>query len=559
MATRPVPSLPFLGRNIVLADKQSGVWPIAALFMCAMLQLSLVLTRAINWDEFWHYTMLQQLQDGTLAKPLQTFYLRLLGWIELVPGSVIDQIIAARSALLVCELIAAVAVAGIAIRFTDKVTGLLCALAYLSAGYVLQHGFSYRTDPIAAALLASALYALLVLRLRTPAVLLIGALMGLAAMITIKSVLYAPAFLGIAWLRWSEAGRAPAVLLRLAACALAGGGTFALVFAAYSLSMPVGSSEGARDTVSTSVEWMFLLGDLPFLGYVKGAALLAPLQAALIAATPFLLPRSELKFAEKVAIGGLLAPLLTLCVYTNTAPYYYVFMLPPVIAASAIAIKRARRYVSVSILSLLLALNALFVWMQENPRPLVVQRQLLGVAERTFREPVAYFDYSGFLGRFPKANGLVSSWGVKMYHEGTVPTLRETMEQRPVPLIMENHPSFTALLRGAGPVPEFNDADVAAIRSTYQHFWGPYWLAGTTIPRGTAPFSFELLVPGEYTLHGGAVTLDGRSRWPGDVIKLERGAHRAAGNRAATVQLRWGNRIETPTEAEPTGPMWVGF
>src|SRR6185437_9996812 len=101
-------------------------------------------------------------------------------------------------------------IAKLAARFAGRTTGLLCALAYLSAGFVLQHGFSFRFDPVDAALLMSA-----------RGVLLFAALGGLAAAYTIKCVLYAPAFAGLAWLRWSEAEDKQRFAMNLAA-AIAG-------------------------------------------------------------------------------------------------------------------------------------------------------------------------------------------------------------------------------------------------------------------------------------------------------------------------------------------------
>ena len=102
------------------------------------------------------------------------------------------------------ELLAAASIAGISARFTDRVTGLICAAAYISGGFVFQHGFSFRADPMAAGLLMASLWLLLSSRMRWPAIFAVGLMLGTSAMITIKIILFAPAFAGVAWLRWKE-------------------------------------------------------------------------------------------------------------------------------------------------------------------------------------------------------------------------------------------------------------------------------------------------------------------------------------------------------------------
>ena len=100
-------------------------------------------------------------------------------------------------------------------------SALLCALAYLSAGYVFRHGTSFRFDPPATALLMSAAWITLCRPLQARWIAATGLLLGIATVLTIKSVLYFPVFAGIAWLRWTEAQRSIAAALRLAAIGLA--------------------------------------------------------------------------------------------------------------------------------------------------------------------------------------------------------------------------------------------------------------------------------------------------------------------------------------------------
>src|SRR3546814_17440298 len=62
------------------------------------------------------------------------------------------------------------------------------ALAYLTGGYVFQHGFSYRADPMAAAFLMGSLWLLLSSRLDAKAIIAAALLAALALLTTIKVV-----------------------------------------------------------------------------------------------------------------------------------------------------------------------------------------------------------------------------------------------------------------------------------------------------------------------------------------------------------------------------------
>jgi len=137
--------------------------------------------------------------------PLQTLHVRAFAWLAAIDIAGVDQIRIARLFMLLAQIVTCGAIIMIARRFVTLPFALLCALAYLSSGYVFQHGWSFRTDPLATALSMSALAILTQSRLDWKALLAFALLMGTAFMVTIKIVLFAPAFAGIAWLRWSEA------------------------------------------------------------------------------------------------------------------------------------------------------------------------------------------------------------------------------------------------------------------------------------------------------------------------------------------------------------------
>lgn len=537
-----------------------AAWPLAALLLVLALQLPLVLNRAINWDEFWHYSQVELLAQGTLTQPLMTLYTRAFAWVTRLPGTGVDHIIIIRLFMLACELVTLAAITGIAARFADRATALLCALAYLSAGYVFQHGTSFRFDPPAAALLTGALWVLLRRPLDARAILGTGLLVGAAMMLTIKSVLYAPAFAGVLWLRWSEHGRSPAYAARVVATGAAALAAFAVIYLLHARGLAGDTGGEAGKVVSRSAGKMFSLGWQPYWPHALKGAALAPVLTVLIALVPVLLWRDRRPAAERLALLGLWLPITTLLFYHNTAPYYYAFMLAPVAAACSVALPVLTGRYGAAKVAGAFALGAVMVSAIEPENPIDRQRQIQRAAERIFGGPVAYFDSPAMLGRFPKANAFMTPWGTEQYLAGGYPSLAEQMRRSAVPLVVEDDTMFTAALRTRDAVPHFLPEDLALLRGTYRHFWGPFWIAGVDLPAGAAAVPFEVRVPGPYTLRGTAgAVIDGVALRPGAVIELARGRHLASGDRAAPLQLIWGRNLRAPVEPAPAEPYFMPF
>src|SRR3990167_6528645 len=226
-------------------------------------------------------------------------------WVPALPGNAVDHVVLIRLFMFGCELVTLACVASIAMRFSDKTTGLLSALAYLSAGYVLQHGTSFRFDPQATALLMASLWVLLSRPASLPWMLFAGVLGGLAGLTTIQSVLYAPAFAGVFWLRWTEAGKDRAYLKAVATMVAAAALTFVVAYAFHASNISEASGRGAKDIVGASAEKMFSLTTHPYWRHNVKGAIFSPATTLLVLAVPVVLLRSDRPGAERVALAGL--------------------------------------------------------------------------------------------------------------------------------------------------------------------------------------------------------------------------------------------------------------
>jgi len=547
---------PVARRTMAQPSAASIVWPIAAIVLMMALHFSNALGRAINWDEFYHYSLIHQLLGGQLAKPLQTLHSGLFSWVTLLPGDNIAQIIAARIGMLGFTIATAYATYALARGFTDRPTALLCALAWLSAGFVLQHATSFRTDAMAAALLMGSLAIMTNSRLRVRDSLACAALAALAALITMKSVLYAPAFAVIAFLRWQEADRTAQATLRLAALAIMVPVLFGLFYLVYSSILP--GSYDSQAVAAGSAKKMFQVLALPYWHHAVKAALTAPVLTIAIAMLPIALWKAKaFTRDEKTAITGLALPLTSVLFYHNSAAYYYVFILPPVAVASCVSLRILTNRYSVLAVSIVLSLTALSVWFIEERDNLDKQRRIVAAADEIFGTPVAYFDFPGMIGHFPKANGFLTPWGAEAYRNGFGTSMSATLEEKAVPLVLENDPAFTEALRGRGEVPMLLDQDVALLRDTYIPFWGPYWLAGETLPMA-ARRRAQIRVPGTYTVRDGALSIDGLLYLPGEVVNLKRQTYLLT-TFEDPARLIWGERLSAPNMPPPQEPYWTQF
>lgn len=538
----------------------SALVPAIGLLLALGLQLHLALTRSINWDEFFYLSQVHEFARGELKQSLQTFHVRIFAWLPNlgIPG--VDQIIAGRSVMFVAELITCASIICIARQFVNLTSALVCALAYVSVGYVFQHGFAFRADPLAISLSMAALAILACSRLLWVHLLSFAVLIGIAAMVTVKIILLAPAFAGIAWLRWTETALSFERAIRITT-----GPILALIFSGLIFvwhSAGIASSDQAAELVKHSGGRMFFLG----VGVNWSYAIFALLKGIPFAiALCFLIAslRDKLRFtsAQKIALLGLALPLSSLLYYNNTYPYFYAFMLAPVAASLAGAMPALEERYGLNKIVLLMALNASLIWFVDGESRLNKQRQIQIAANEMFAEPVNYFDFPGFLPEHRKSNFFITVWGMKNYQEGLVPTFLEIMMEKPVPLVAAIDPAHNASLLGAMEKTErqhlFAPQDRIALQSTYRHVWGPLYVAGKTVSAGQS-LSWNVLVPGTYTVEGKLI-IDGKAYQDGDLVVLDRGQIYLTAPKSTRGGLLWGDHIKVPDTPAPERPYWTGF
>ena len=543
------------------AVDQSRAWRwIAGAFIVAiLLQLELVFNRPANWDEFFHLSEAHAFHNGHLTEVLQVLYARAFFWLPILPIDSIGQMRIARLFMLGFELATVLSIYGVARHFIDRIPAALAALAYLTGGYIFQHGFSYRADPMAAAFLTGAMWILVSSRMGPKAVLAAAVLGALALLSTIKIIFYVPAFAALAWLRWRDSALPRAMLMRLLAL---GAATilFSLLFLAASFfSLPDDGGNSVARTVSTSGTMMFDEGLFPRAGYILGAIATAPLLAALLMATPSALFRAQIDSGRRIVLFALLLPLASVVIYRNAFPYFYVFIVPPAAVAATFAVKAIQERISVSTLCIAFVANALIMSLATPRGVLDNQREVIVAVHRIFPEPVAYFDFPGMIVDYPKANFFMTTWGMRKYWDGKEAPFVDVMARTTVPLLILNDATLTSNQTGPAPAHVLLPADGRALREAFIPHWGPLWVAGRRFAAESAAQDFTIYVPGTYTLEASAARIDGRLVATGQTVVLERGTHRFEPVVAGETRLRWGNHLSRPSAPYAGGPVFKDF
>ena len=533
------------------ATRQSAV-AFAALAFIALLQVVLLTRKGINWDEFFHLTEIYRFRTGTLTHPLQTFWVRPLAWVLDVPGTSVDHILIVRAFMQVAALLTAAGIFAVARRFAGPTAALLCAAAYLSAGYVFTQAFAYRADPLAAACLVWVLWVAGEERLTWGRVALGAALTALAGLFTIKSAFWIVPIAGYAlWALWPlPRAEQVARIGRLAVLAGGGAALFAIALALHGAGLPSDTAEASAQGLNSAGSVVFSEGLFP-----QGRFLLRQIGIGLPFAILALLAVREWRGADGsartlVLLAGLYGMLLTLVVYRNAYPYYFVFLLPPVAIALAPLLQKVTARGAAPLYALIFAANAAILFMLDPAEPLPNQRIVQQGVREVFPEPVTYVDFSGRIGDYPRAvDFMTSGWGLRKYRERGAPEIADRAAREQIPFLLANHPVLIAALEGKSAKEELLPRDARFIRQNYIHHWGPLFVAGKKLSPGVQTIRIE--VPGTYTLEDAPVRIDGRDFAPGKAVSLRRGLYRIEADAPAI--LRWGDHLPQPSLAPPRG------
>jgi hypothetical protein len=527
----------------------------------------------INWDEFLNLSWIYDYQRGELSAVLHTVYVHWFGWLAAVSSNEVDQIIAARVVMFALNAATAWLIFRICRAFFSRTASLLAVLAYLSFSFVFRHETAFRTDAMSTFLLMSALWLVVCSRLNLWRALLAGALIGLAGLVTVKSIFYAPIFAAVLIGRVLLAEDRRAALLRALTVVLAALAGFAVLYGMHAASL-AGIDQFAPFVVraygkTIGEQSLFPQGYWLRISIIENFVFWIVLLTGTAIALLNMVQTNGRERIRWFMVSSFAAILVTLVFYLNAYPYYYVFMLAPAVvlcAATADQLPSSRRVPALAIVTVIFAGTIMANYARVLTQDNAGQRTLLAGIHEMFPEPVAYIDRCSMISRYSKKGFFMASWQMAEYWDAGEPVMRKAILDGQPRFLLANSPYLdlsrppsSAQASDRGLFRE--DADVLA--GNFIPHWGPVHVAGKSLAlSSTAPEKeFEILIDGPYTLEGdGPVLIDEHELAPGAVVELEKGMHAielvaAEGN----FVLRWGRGLHRPKAPPPQDPIFRGF
>lgn len=535
----------------------------------------------VNWDEFYFLSLVHQHKSGLLSNQLQTFHVHLFGWLAMVSDNEMHQIFAARVAMWLLSIASGGLLYRLARMFCSKPAALMSVLFYFGFSHVVDHGLSFRYDPICAFLFLASLNFLLAADKSRYHVPLSAALTAVAVMVSIKSALYFATIGTIFVARFLfEANRA-AVAKAALMYALVFTGSFLVLYLVHKAALASGSlnDPGAyMKTVGDKVVFSqpLLVRTNTFINALtQNGPVWVFVLLGLLKTAHDLCKGTDRKNA--IVLASFATPLLSLLFYRNAFAYFYVFVMPAAVvlggAFADVLISRVRRSGSKA-LSLVLGGTALMIfgsvlgdYIRKLPDQTVAQAETVNLVHRLFPGPVPYIDRNGMIASYPAAGFFMSTWGMENYWARRRPVMEDRIRSKQPKFLIANSCALELSwhgTEGVEPCPyRLLDEDLETLRANFVHHWGAVYLAGKVFERlaPSEPQSFEILISGPYTLEAeSAVLIDGATYQPGDQVHLDQADHKIAVTDTTTrVVLRFGANPFKPDHEPSTQPIYLGL
>ncbi len=527
-----------------------------AVFCAFAAMVVMAWTRNINWDEFYFLSHVHANLDGRLDRPLQTVFVHGFSWLAWLSGHEVDQIATARLAMMGFFVGTCIAVHRIAATLTDEASADIAILAFVTSGFAIAHGASFRADPMAAGLLMGAVALMMTTRMQLVQFLAAAILCAFALLVTVKSALYLPVFVGVLLWRWDDR----AVVLRCLIAGLLALVIAGLLFMWHASTIIVAEGADARGNLSEAARvTLGGSGILPrwpevslWLMFSAGGMLLA-------GASLYVIENKRLR-----AIFILFAlPLFSVVIYRNAFPYFFPFAVPPLMVAVALGAHYLRGTLLFKLALVLMLASGVIQSQRAFSEGNASQRATIDEVHRIFPEPVAYIDQNGMISSFERHGFFMSTWGIATYRAEGKPVFADLIIRNQPPLLLANRAELHAALR-----PETGDhrflgllpEDAAFLRKSYVHHAGVIWLAGQDVTLTDGVATTQLPFAGRYRIESaGPVSVAGRIVSSGDVLSLDGGKTKISGPDGAKVRLIWNADAGLSQTQLPETGLYAGF
>lgn len=522
-----------------------------------------VFRQEVGGDEYIFLSTIHRAARGEAIGLLQTAYVHLFAWLPSMGYHEISQAVIGRLVSVALWVGSLGLLYRIGRRLLDPMGALASVVLFAAFSYSLRYAADFRIDGLL--LLTLLGVAVLLLNPTTARVAAAGALSGVAVALTMKAVLWAPAFVGVLAVGlWDRQDR----VRQVAAGALAGIATFAGIMLIHArlisidpANVPVTLGRGS----SNAGQYMLLNGLVPQWEFLRHAVL-ANAGTWILLGIGICLAVARLRQTQSrrnsLTLLLLALPILSLTFYTNSFPYAYLVLMPTacLLAGHAFSTftessERPKKILASGCLFIAAMPMVHLAWEYRSDGQ-EHQKQIVAEVHRLFPKPVPYLDMSGSVASFPRPALNITWYGLDSYRRADVPGWSNYIQRHKPPLLIVN----TKVLQvwdeeqleslESRLLPQ----DEETIRATYAHYWDQIYLAGRQWRHLAAGESraFEIVVPGDHTvIASGPVIVDGQTYQPWTTVRLDEGPHELRTTAAeADLRILWGTRL-VPLEDLP--------
>lgn len=515
------------------------------IFAAFIVHVVLAYTRNVNWDEFFYLSHVYAHLDGRLDRPLQTAFVHAFSWVQYLPGYESEQISVLRLLMTGFLAITCYGIYRIAALLSDANAALIAVIAFMTSGFVFGFGSNFRADPMAAAGLMSALTIIMVSRMSPVQMIGVAILAALSLLVTIKAILYLPAFLGAVVWRWKDPGVSGRIIVSGCFGVILAG----LLYGLHSSGVVPGVGRDTSSSMNDALRTALLENSLFTRWQTFKVWILLSASSVVLAIHG--IRRAESRRLTLTLVAFTLPFIVSLIFYRNAFDYFLPYIVPPMIVVVAVGVARVgeglvRMLCLIIMLSLGIKQAALAISEDAND-----QRATLEEVHRLFPEPVYYIDEVGMVSSFKRSTFFMSSWGVTRYRAMERPAVREAIARYSPPLLLANR----ALLRNAMERPEQFDnpsllvkEDREALHQTYVHYAGAVWLAGRSFTLSSQTQEVSLPFDGRYRLDSlASIVVNGETMQPGATVTIE-GPFTISGVEGSVVRFIWDTGIAPKDE-----------
>ncbi len=535
---------------------------LALTILFATLRLPLVWQLNIHWDEFLYLSRVWKQTAGTLDRSLQTFHVHLFAPLTMTSLPEYSQIFMARGFMYLLSLLSIYLIYRL-LRTTYSInTALLGALAFTTLTSVIVHGSDFRADPLCLFFVLYAFYAIF----KTSRTHIHSSVFSfaLAVVISIKTLFFFPTYLYLIYHRRHSVKKLSLRILEFTGY-LVGLFTLHLILQNQSAISSTVDAQATTYKVKPLFKILFAAIEKVFFnqGEVKGwnhfwyeVGHHIPVYA--LAFVGLVKSRSKLTIAFAI-------PLVSLLIYRNTYPYFFVMLAPSVIWLAAYSFERY--FLPSPRIALLLVLSMVGFGSYTIARSLkpnnATQKAYIDLVHQAFVEPVPYIDRCGMISSFPSVGFFMSSWNIDNYRAAKRSLFFEALESAAPPrFLLSNLHCLQRKRIGKRECNFYTREDVEALKQNFVPYWGDLHVLGKRLKLipGESIVS-KIYLAGDYTNISTSIALiDAKPLQSGESVYLEKGLHtfQALGNSPTELLLRYGPALPKPVQ-NPPRKLFHGF